>query len=216
MNKILTSQSFTLELQTAAGANRRSPNFWRALSSSTNQVIILSPPRRAVLIGQIREGQGVLSRSFVLAAILREIRRAPCLRGILNASKIITVSVPHSVCYIASRPLPADGTLTKLGYQSCVHSIKIPSLTWERIMSVNRLRFETCNREFFQTDTILHHLSQQANVSMSDWMHLTLVAEKGSSVSNHHGFCEPLLLSPKPRSWQKHDRVWAGRGWKVE
>lgn len=33
-----------------------------------------------------------------------------------------------------------------------------------------------------------------------------------------HGFCEPGLQSPNPRccSWQKHDRLWACRGGKVE
>ena len=104
---------------------------------------------------------------------------------------------------------------SKAGYQAVLAELK---RHWHErgqclfIVSV----VETCNTvSFFSSLQIFQHLSPPPP-TVSPWVTVihSGTGEGGRSVSN--GFSEPCFQSPNPRSWQKHDWLWACRGRKVE
>ena len=70
--------------------------------------------------------------SFLSRSHFANVFRAPYLEKKLSTSKMIKfLFVSPSVSNISPRQLSSDGILTKMGYQSCVYSVKTSSLKWE-------------------------------------------------------------------------------------
>lgn len=103
--------------------------------------------------------------------------------------------------------------ISKAGYQAVLTELK--RHWYERGECLFTVSVETCNTVSFFQSEIFQHLSQP-NVSLSDWVNSLLYRERREADPFSNGFCEPCFQSPSPCSWQKHDRLWACRGWKVE
>lgn len=136
----------------------------------------------------------------------------------LKPTNMVTfLSVSPSASSVSPWRLSTDGTFSKAGCRAVLTGLK-------------RHWYE--RGECLFTVSLSRHVTpwvftslKSSSISLTDqrlleWLVLTHSRtggrREGRQIRFSNGFCEPGFQSPSPCSWQKHDRLWACRGWKVE
>lgn len=104
--------------------------------------------------------------------------------------------------------------ISKAGYRAVLTELK--RHWYERGQCPFTVSVETCNTVSFFSSLKSSSISHNpTSPRVTEFNSLSYRGER-RQIRFPNGFCEPGFQSPSPRSWQKHDRLWACKGWKVE